>query len=75
MKTLLFTLLLAFFTSENATQTVYVCTGPTAYAYHKTPKCKGLKRCSGEIIQISVEKAKADKRKACKICFGKRQTI
>ena len=26
-------------------QTVYICTGPYAYAYHSTPNCPGLSNC------------------------------
>ena len=30
-------------------QTVFVCTGPYAYAYHSKSDCPGLSNCSGEI--------------------------
>lgn len=71
MKTfLLFTML---FCSSVGSQGVYICTGPTAYAYHKTKTCRGLPRCSGEIKEISLVQAKNDNRKACKLCYKKKQ--
>ena len=51
---------------------VYICTGPTAYAYHKTDTCKGLRRCTGDIKKISLEQAKKENRKACKLCYKKK---
>ncbi len=53
----------------NASGDVYVCTGPYAKKYHKVKTCKGLKNCSGEIKQISKEKAEADGKTACKLCY------
>lgn len=34
------------------TEYVYVCNGPRAYAYHRTPYCSGLNRCSTEVSKI-----------------------
>lgn len=51
---------------------VYVCTGPNAYAYHKTKTCRGLRHCTGEIKEISLAQAKKDNRKACKLCYKKK---
>lgn len=50
-------------------QIVYICTGPTATVYHKTSRCKGLNRCSGEIKKITLQKAKSMNRRPCKICY------
>lgn len=47
---------------------VYICTGPKAKVYHSTPKCKGLNKCSGKVIAVSLESVK-EKRRACKICY------
>lgn len=48
---------------------VYICTGPQSTKYHKTSTCKGLKRCSREVIKITLDKAKEMKRTPCKICY------
>lgn len=34
---------------EESSQTVYVCTGRYAYAYHSTSECPGLNNCQGNI--------------------------
>lgn len=60
------------FCPSNQSEGVYICTGPTAYAYHKTAECKGLRRCTGDIKKISLGQAKAENRKACKLCYKKR---
>lgn len=52
-----------------AEPTVYVCTGPTASTYHKTNRCSGLNRCSGDIIPVSLSKAKQMGRRPCKKCY------
>ena len=53
-------------TSEQ--ESVYICTSPKAYAYHKNEDCKFLKRCSYEIKAISIEDAKRKGYKPCKSC-------
>ena len=53
---------------RTSSTTVYICTGPKAKVYHKYKDCKGLNRCSGDIVAISLEKAKKTRR-ACKICY------
>lgn len=55
MKTILLSLaLFACVAGDN----VYICTGPHARRYHKSATCKGLRNCSCEIKQVSLEKAK-----------------
>ena len=54
---------------DTEAQMVYVCTGKSATTYHKTNKCRGLSRCSGDIKQVTIEKAKSMNRRACKICY------
>ena len=67
--------LVAFSTSSRqnvkvqAEPTVYVCTGPKATTYHKTNHCSGLNRCSGDIIPVSLSKAKQMGRRPCKKCY------
>lgn len=54
---------------KETTQIVYVCTGPTASTYHKSNRCSGLNRCSGEIVPVSLSKAKQMGRRPCKKCY------
>lgn len=49
-------------------ETVYICTGPSSKRYHKSNHCKGLRRCSGEVISVSKSKAVAQGKTPCKIC-------
>lgn len=53
---------------RDKSDTVYICTGPKAKVYHKYKDCRGLDRCSGDIKEISLEKAKKIRR-PCKICY------
>ena len=48
---------------------VYICLGKRAYAYHSTLNCYELKHCKSEIIKVSLYDA-VNKyyRRACKIC-------
>lgn len=48
---------------------VYICTGPMAKRYHKTDQCRGLRRCSGMIKQVTVEEAEAKGRTPCHTCY------
>lgn len=41
---------------ETANETVYICTGPKAVVNHKTKDCKGLSKCSDDVISVSLEK-------------------
>lgn len=53
-------------TNEN---TVYICTGPNSKRYHSHSDCRGLGKCSGEIKEVSVSKAKSMGRTPCKWCY------
>lgn len=53
-------------TNEN---TVYICTGPNSKRYHSHSDCRGLGKCSGEIREVSVSKAKSMGRTPCKWCY------
>lgn len=55
--------------NDNNAQYVYICTGPKSKTYHKYDDCKGLKRCSKDIVKVSLDKAKSMKRRACKLCY------
>ncbi len=48
---------------------VYICTGPQSKRYHSNSDCHGLNNCSGYIERVTIAKAKAMKRTACKICY------
>lgn len=48
---------------------VYICTGGSSKRYHNTSSCRGLNKCSGNIIKITVEKARGMGRTPCQICY------
>ena len=48
---------------------VYVCKGPNAKRYHKTPNCRGLKKCSVVIKKVSRTEAIDMGRTPCKRCY------
>ena len=53
---------------------VYICLGPTAYSYHKTKDCTGLRRCSKEIILVERSTAiKKYNRDSCGYCYRPRK--
>lgn len=68
MKTILLSLaLFACVAGDN----VYVCTGPHAHRYHKSASCEGLRNCSREIKQVTLEQAKKLHKTPCHICYRK----
>lgn len=52
------------------TDKVYICDSSTSVAYHDSKDCKGLNRCTHEIIHIPKSSA-IDKygKRACKLCY------
>lgn len=48
---------------------VYICTGPQSKRYHKTPDCRGLRSCSKEIKEVTLEYAKKIGRTPCGYCY------
>ncbi|MBQ6277900.1 MAG: hypothetical protein IJK62_14485 [Bacteroidales bacterium] len=48
--------------------TVYICTGQYAKAYHRNRNCSGLGNCRAEIKQVSLEDAKRKGRTPCGKC-------
>lgn len=48
---------------------VYICTGPQSKRYHKTPDCQGLRSCSKEIKEVTIEYAKKLGRTPCGYCY------
>jgi len=66
----IFTLILfASFSAAHTNSTVYICTGPKAKVYHSVSTCRGMNRCSGDIVSVSITKAKKMGRRECKICW------
>ncbi len=59
------------FAGINSNQTVYVCTGSYAYAYHSRSNCTGLNNCKGEIKYTDENYARTGlNRKPCCICWS-----
>lgn len=50
------------------TDSVYVCTGSAAYAYHTRQECQGLQRCTATIKHTTVKEARREGRKFCGYC-------
>ena len=68
MKILIIALFL-FFSQQN---TVFVCDSPFAMKYHLRSDCKGLDKCSKNILEIDLTTAQREK-ELCKLCkFGKK---
>lgn len=53
---------------DDASSIVYVCDGPTAKAYHTDEDCKGLSRCSGDILEMTESEAIEMGRHLCHYC-------
>lgn len=69
MKTLLLTLALLVFSGNTSQKSVYICTGGSSVAYHKSSTCSGLRNCKGSIKEISLQEAEKMNRRPCKICY------
>ena len=54
--------------THQATQTVYICSGPYSKCYHVRADCKGLENCSTNISEITLEKAQELGRRPCGYC-------
>lgn len=55
--------------NSNKRTTVYICTGPKSYRYHRTKNCRGFKNCSTEIQAVSLSYAKSIGRTPCGYCY------
>ncbi len=55
---------------ESTSEIVYICTGSSSECYHNTKSCRGLRRCSKTIKEVTKEEAE-DKyhRRACGYCY------
>lgn len=47
---------------------VYVCSGYHSKRYHSVDDCKGLSKCSGDIMEMTIEEAEIDGKTPCKMC-------
>jgi hypothetical protein len=63
-------LLLSFALYGTPADSVLVCTGPAAYAYHSEP-CEGLAQCDYEVIAVTADSAAALMRTPCLVCYKK----
>lgn len=67
MKTILIALLtLALLSGETK---VYICDSPGSVAYHAYRKCRGLQKCSHQILEVTVKDAISKNLRPCKICY------
>gem|GEM_PF-5743927 len=48
---------------------VYVCTGSGAYRYHSSSRCRGLNRCSADIVSTTSGTARSRGYTPCKIRY------
>ena len=48
---------------------VFICNSATAYAYHSYESCRGLNRCTHEIVRVSEERAQELGRRPCQVCW------
>lgn len=70
MKKLLLGLLLFLVVScSNKSNSVYICTGPYAKAYHNTDECRGILSCKAEIKLITLDEAQKMGRTPCGYCY------
>ena len=71
---IMFLMMSASYTGAGTGETyVYICTGPQSTKYHKTNTCRGLDRCSKEVVKVTLDKAKDMKRTPCGYCYKKKK--
>lgn len=68
MKALAICIVMLAFCACSQDKQVYICTGPRSEAYHKSGRCKGLSRCSREILRVTKEEARRMGRHECPWC-------
>lgn len=54
--------------SETEAGCVYICTGGQSRRYHSVEDCPGLRRCSREVREITVDEAEEAGRTPCRFC-------
>lgn len=55
-------------TRVNSSSTVYLCMGPGSECFHTTSTCRGLNRCSTQVVPVSRTKAGQMHRRPCGWC-------
>ena len=68
LKLLLVVTLLVSLTGAAQVANVYI---RYAKVYHSNKNCKGLDNCKGEVKLVSLETAKQQGKRACKLCYKK----
>ena len=48
---------------------VWVCSGGSSTTYHSRKDCRGLRRCSRSVVQMSAVSAEEKGKRACKLCY------
>ena len=51
---------------------VYMCTGPSSKRYHKSDRCKGLAKCSKEVVKVEKSYAESKGKTPCKMCYKRK---
>lgn len=67
MKSFLLLLLAAGLSHEK--QNVFLCKNAASETFHTRKDCRGIKGCLQDMVEVSLEEAKAQyKKKGCKLC-------
>ncbi|HTF06245.1 MAG TPA: hypothetical protein VK826_19575 [Bacteroidia bacterium] len=49
---------------------VYICNSEGSVAYHNKTNCKGLQKCTHEVLTVTLADAQGKySRRACKLCY------
>ncbi|HEY0031326.1 MAG TPA: hypothetical protein VGC65_11245 [Bacteroidia bacterium] len=64
-----FVLLFAF-SANKASTNVFICDSSASKAYHSSKTCRGIQKCTHEILEVTLKDAKGTYgRVACKVCY------
>lgn len=70
MKSFLLSLVLFASVSFKPAGNVFICISKGSKAYHSSKTCSGIKRCTHEVREVTLNDAKNNYgRVACKICY------
>ena len=68
-KLLIFLFLISALSCGSKSDSVYICTGPYAKAYHNDSECRGILACKADIETVSINKAEDMERTPCSYCY------
>jgi hypothetical protein len=68
MKTLFIFIVVLWINFTGATK-VYICDSPTAATYHSAENCRGLQKCTHQILEVTITEAKNKQLRPCKVCY------